>query len=129
MEILEQVSTVFKYILPILGVIVLIMLLVILARVNRIIKGLDTTVSSANQSLDMVRTYLGDMNTTVRTVNNVSMSVEGVRVALTNLLTKAIKKWNAEYETIKKMLTAILEKFTKEPEAEVTIVEPKKEEN
>jgi len=27
------------------------------------------------------------------------------------------------------MLTAILEKFTKEPEAEVTIVEPKKEEN
>ena len=127
MENLEKISQLFSYALPILGVIVLIILIIVLVKLNKIISGLDNTIGSANQSLDLVKGYLGEFNTTVRAVNNVSMSVESVRVTLSSLISKAIKKWAEEYEAIRNMLTSILNSITKR-ENEVTIVEQKKEE-
>ncbi|MCR5067698.1 MAG: hypothetical protein K6A14_06530 [Erysipelotrichaceae bacterium] len=127
MENLEKISQLFGYALPILGVIVLIILIIVLVKLNKIISGLDNTIGSANQSLDLVKGYLGEFNTTVRAVNNVSMSVESVRVTLSSLISKAIKKWAEEYEAIRNMLTSILNSITKR-ENEVTIVEQKKEE-
>ena len=127
MENLEKISQLFSYALPILGVIVLIILIIVLVKLNKIISGLDNTIGSANQSLDLVKGYLSEFNTTVRAVNNVSMSVESVRVTLSSLISKAIKKWAEEYEAIRNMLTSILNSITKR-ENEVTIVEQKKEE-
>ncbi len=128
MELFEKISKVFGLILPILGVIALIILIILLAKINKIVSSLDTTVGSANQSLDLVKGYLGEFNTTVKAVNNMSMSVESVRVTLSSLISKAIKKWAQEYETIRNMLTSILDNLTKK-DNEVTIVEQKKEEN
>ena len=127
MENLEKISRVFGYLLPVLGVVALIILIIVLVKVNKIISGLGTTIGSANQSLDLVKGYLGEFNTTVRAVNNMSMSVESVRVTLTSRISKAIKKWAEEYEAIRNMLTSILNSITKK-ENEVTIVEQKKEE-
>ncbi|MBO4538369.1 MAG: hypothetical protein IKX74_01385 [Erysipelotrichaceae bacterium] len=127
MENLEKISKVFGLVLPVLGVIALIILIVLLVKILKIVSGLNTTVGAANESLDLVKGYLGEFNTTVRAVNNMSMSVESVRVTLTSLITKAIKKWAQEYETIRNMLTSILESLTKKGN-EVTIVEQKKEE-
>ena len=128
MEIFEKISKVFGLILPILGVIALVILIILLAKVNKMVSSLDTTVDSANKSLDLVKGYLGEFNTTVRAVNNMSMSVESVRVTLSSLISKIIKKWAQEYETIRNMLTSILDNLTKK-DNEVTIVEQKKEEN
>ena len=104
-----------RLILPVIGVAVLIALLVLIIKIVKIVNGLKTTVSEANKAIGTVGGYLTELNTTVKTVNNVSMSVESVRFTASKLISKAIDSWNKEYESIKTLLTALLEKLLKLP--------------
>ncbi len=125
MDILATISNVFKYLLPIVGVAVLVALLILLVKVLSILKKVTNIVESLNSTMNKVDGYVGDFNVTVKTINNISMSIEAVRVTLEHLVKKAFEAWQKEFDTVKSMVTTLLEKLDKKKEnVEVVQSEP-----
>ena len=117
MEGLASISQVFGYLLPIIGVVALIALIVLLINVINITKDLKVTVTKANPIVDGVNEavtttngYLKEFNTTVKAVNNMSMSVEAVRATTERVVKNSAKQFNKQYAQVKEWVTDALEK-------------------
>ena len=117
MNTMESISQVFGYILPIIAVIALIVLIVLLLNVNKVIKGLNVTITKANTTVDGVNEavattngYLKDFDVTVKTVNNVAMSVEAVRATTERVVKKSADSVSRQYNQVKGAVTEFLEK-------------------
>ncbi len=130
MEVLASISEIFKYLLPIFGVLVLGVLIIILIRVFGLLKNVNITVTGVNTAVDTTNGYLKELNTTVKTVNNVAMSVEAVRATTERAVKNTAKKWSKQYDQVKTYVTDALEKTTaaiKEKEKEKTAEKAAKE--
>ena len=114
MDILTKVSEVCGYLLPILGVILLVVLIVL---VSKILK----TLKKADEAIVITKGYLQELDTTVKTINNVSMSVEAVRSTMTRVITKFVNKCSKNYDEIKAAVMNLLEKIF--PKNGVTVVD------
>ena len=130
MESLANISQIFGYILPIVGVCVLIALIVLLINVIKIVKGLNVTVGKANITVDGVNEavattngYLKDLNTTVKTVNNMAMSVEAVRATTERAVKRSTAAWSKQYNQVKGYVLDFLEKKGPGKKPEVTVTE------
>ena len=117
METLEMIGKIFGYILPVVGVIAVIALIVVLIKVIKILSGLgptvkkvDITVEGVNEAIGTTNGYLKDLNTTVKAVNNMSMSVEAVRATTERVVKKTAKEWNKQYDQVKGWVTDVLER-------------------
>lgn len=110
MDSLETISKVFLYLLPIFGVIVLAVLAVLLIRLLGLLKNVNITVNGVNSAVDTTNGYLKELDTTVKSVNNMAMSVEAVRATTERAVKKTAKKWSKQYDQVKAAVTDALEK-------------------
>ena len=117
METLELIGKIFSYILPVVGVIAVIALIVMLIKIIKILNGfggtvkkVDVTVEGVNEAIGTTNGYLKELNTTVKAVNNMSMTVEAVRATTERAVKKTAKEWNKQYDQVKAWVTDILEK-------------------
>ena len=137
MNTLEMIGKIFGYILPIVGVIAVIILIVVLLKVAKILNGfggtvkkVDITVDGVNEAIGTTNGYLKEFNTTVKAVNNMSMSVEAVRATTERVVKKTAKEWNKQYDQVKGWVTDMLEKHDakKKEQAVAAVPENKTEE-
>lgn len=110
METLASISQVFLYLLPIVGVIALGFLISVLIKMGGIMKNVNVTVTGVNDAVGTTNGYLKELNTTVKTVNNMAMSVEAVRATTERAVKKAAKTASKQYDQVKTAVSDILEK-------------------
>ncbi|MBQ1521204.1 MAG: hypothetical protein IIZ74_00390 [Erysipelotrichaceae bacterium] len=110
METLANISQVFMYLLPIAGVITLGFLISVLIKMRGIMNNVNITVTGVNDAVGTTNGYLKELNTTVKSVNNMAMSVEAVRATTERAVKKAAKTASKQYDQVKTAVTEILEK-------------------
>ena len=117
METLEMIGKIFGYILPVVGVIAVIALIVMIVKIIKVLNGLggtvkkvDITIEGVNEAIGTTNGYLKDLDTTVKAVNNMSMSIEAVRATTERAVKKTAKEWNKQYDQVKNWVTDVLEK-------------------
>ena len=120
MDSLATISQVFTYLLPVVGVVVLVILADALIKILKLIKNLDVTVNGLNTTVDTTNGYLKELDVTVNSVNNLAMSVEAVRATTERAVKKTAKKWSKQYDRVNSAVSDVLERvFTpKEAKAE-----------
>ena len=128
MDSLATISQVFMYLLPVFGVIVLAALAVLLVKMLGILKNVNITVTGVNTAVDTTNGYLKELDTTVKSVNNMAMSVEAVRATTERAVKKTAKKWSKQYDTVKAAVTDALEKNFSQPKEQPKAEEKPKEE-
>ena len=110
METLASVSQVFLYLLPIVGVITLCFLISVLIKMRGIMNNVNVTVTGVNDAVGTTNGYLKELNTTVKSVNNMAMSVEAVRATTERAVKKAAKTASKQYDQVKTAVGEIIEK-------------------
>ena len=118
MDSLANISQIFAYLLPILGAIALCLLIVLLVKMVGILKNMNITVNGVNTAVDTTNGYLKELDTTVKSVNNMAMSVEAVRATTERAVKKTAKKWSKQYDQVKSAVTEVLEKSFSTPKEE-----------
>lgn len=124
MDALANISQIFAYLLPILGAIALCLLIVLLVKMVGILKNMNITVTGVNTAVDTTNGYLKELDTTVKSVNNMAMSVEAVRATTERAVKKTAKKWSKQYDQVKSAVTDVLEKSFA-PKEEKPVKDPK----
>ena len=125
---LEDISSYASLLLPIFAAIVLVLLIILVLRILSFISRVDKTVMNVDEILDVSKEYLVDLKTTVHAVNNVSMSVEAVRVTLERMIKKYYRKAVTEVAEVKAWIKEFMEKNSK-PEETTEVVVRKEDKN
>lgn len=107
---LEEISKYASILLPIFGLILVIILIVVAIRFSALITKLNSTVTNVDEVVGTTKNYLVELKTTVNTMNNVSMTVEAVRVSLSKLFKKFYRKAMTNYEDIKEFFNKLVAK-------------------
>lgn len=108
-EILEIVREYSVKLLPVFALIALLVLIIVMIRLSSLMKRLKITVTGVNKAVDTTNTYLGEMDVTVKAVNNLAMSVEAVRFTTEKAVKKSAAEWNKTYHKVKDWVTEALE--------------------
>lgn len=124
MDSFESVSKFFSNILPIVGVLAIVALIVLLIHLIGVLRKVKITVNGVNEAVGTANGYLKDFNVTVKTVNNMAMSVEAVRATAERAVKKTAKTWTKEYDNVKTWVTDFLEnKLPRKNKAEKAVVQ------
>ena len=125
---LEDISSYASLLLPIFAAIVLVLLIILILRILSFISRIDKAVINLDEILDVVKVYVIDLKTTIHAINNVSMSVEAIRVTLDRFIKKYYRKAVTEVEEVKAWIKEFMEKNSK-PEETTEVVVRKEEKN
>ena len=124
MSSFENVSNFFRNLLPILAVVAILALIVLLIHLISVMRKVKITVTGVNEAIGTTNGYLKDFEVTVKTVNNMAMSVEAVRATAERAVKKTAKTWTREYDTVKAWVTDFLEnKLPRKNKAEKATVQ------
>ncbi len=119
---LEDISSYASLLLPVFAGILLVLLIILVLRILSFISRVDKTVINIDEILDVSKEYLGDLKTTVHTINNVSMSVEAVRVTLERMIKKYYRKAVTEVAEVKAWIKQFMEKNAQPEETTEVVV-------
>ena len=108
---LEEISKYASILLPIFALILVIILIVVAIRFSLFLTKLNSTVTSVDDVVNTTKNYLVELKTTVNTMNNVSMTVEAVRVSVSRLFKKMYRKAMSNYEDIKEIFNNLVARF------------------
>ncbi|MBR0136784.1 MAG: hypothetical protein IJM15_00010 [Erysipelotrichaceae bacterium] len=103
-------------------------MIILILRILSFISRIDKAVINLDEILDVVKVYVIDLKTTIHAINNVSMSVEAIRVTLDRFIKKYYRKAVTEVEEVKAWIKEFMEKNSK-PEETTEVVVRKEEKN
>lgn len=119
---LEDISSYASTLLPIFAGVLLILLIILVARLLAFMSRVSRTVDNVEDILQVSKNYLIDIRTTISAVNNVSMSVEAIRVTIERLFKKYYRKAVTEVEEVKAWVRKLMADSEKEENATTEVV-------
>lgn len=111
---LIELSDFAQLLLPVVGVIVLILLGWVLWEVIIVVKNLDTTVSKVNDTIDIVDNSLNRLEAPLKTVENISQSVDDVmNFVRHSVIEKSVDMISENFTVVKDWASSLFKKKDK----------------
>lgn len=119
---LVELSDFAHLLLPVVGVIVLILLGWVLWEVINVVKNLDTTVSKVNDTIDIVDSSLNRLEAPLKTVENISQSVDDVmNFVRHSVIEKSVDMISENFTVVKDWASSLFKKKSKDSEPVVDV--------
>lgn len=123
-DFIDLLSVFSKQILPIIGVVALIFLCMALWELVKFIKGLDTTISKVNDTIDNVDRSVDKLQVPLDTLENISYSVDSVHEFTKSTIIKSVDMITDNFAIVKDWATSLFKKDEAEDfEVDIDIVD------